>query len=90
MFVEFGEFYGNYVENFFFFGRSFVFLKILIFMLKWMLKNIKNNFVYVVLFYYVLWIFFREFLLIFIILCFENMFVLFYIYIVNMYICFLL
>lgn len=33
--AEFGESYGNYAENFFSFGRSFVLLKILIFMLKW-------------------------------------------------------
>lgn len=32
--AEFGESYGNYAENFFSFGRSFVLLKILIFMLK--------------------------------------------------------
>lgn len=34
--AEFGESYGNYAVNFFFSGKLFVLLKILIFMLKWM------------------------------------------------------
>lgn len=64
-----------------------LFFRIFIFMLKWMLKNTKNNFAHVILPCHVLWIFFEEFSLILIILCLENMSALFHTHTVNMHIC---